>query len=45
MVQRAVDSVVLALFSMLYSCAVALLKFRTRRPQPQVRASGKATVS
>ncbi len=40
--QRAVDSVVLGLFSMLYSCAVALLKLRDRRPEPQVRAGGKA---
>jgi len=32
MVQRAVDTIVLGFFSALYSCAVLVLKLRTRKP-------------
>jgi hypothetical protein len=43
MLQRVADSVVLGVFSIVYSCAVFVLKFRVRpadsmqhtRPQPQ----------
>lgn len=39
MIQRAMDSAVLGIFSILYSCAVFLLKFRTKKPQPQTHVT------
>lgn len=41
MLQRVIDSLVLGGFSILYSCAVILLKFRTRKPQLQQAPEGQ----
>ena len=40
MFERVIDSAVLRLFSILYSCAVLLLKFRRKSP-PRERLNGK----
>lgn len=39
MFERAIDSAVLAVFSILYACAVLLLKFRT--PKSQLEKPGE----